>query len=465
MPRMKLTKTAAETAAPAAKDYVIHDTLTPGFLLKVTPAGRKMFMVAYTAANGQRRKPAIGRFGAITVEQARAIAQDWLAQVRRGADPSAERATARAAPTVKDLCARFLADYSIPRNKPSTVKGNRVNINAHIIPKLGHLKVPDVTRADVARMIGEMEKTPTAANLTLACLRKMFSMAEVWGYRPDGSNPTRHIPKFPQRGRTRLITNAELKRLFTYLDRADAEGLEHPFLTVAIRLQFVFAARRSEILNLEWDWIDFENRRVVWPDSKTGGMSKPLSAEAEELLLAAPRLEDSPYVVPSVFDPQKPMSEHTYSAGWSRILERAGVPHCGTHAIRHRSATDIANSGVPVKVGMALTAHKTVTMFMRYVHVEDDPIRAAAEAVSARRRNLVGGAPLPPPVAAPEPAPPALLPEAAAPAVSGPPLGLEDRAYASRTEVGVYRPYRQRTGPNRAAPPKSKAAPKEAEHV
>jgi hypothetical protein len=45
----------------------------PGFLLKVTPAGRKIFMIAYVAANGQRRKPAIGRFGEITVEQAKSL--------------------------------------------------------------------------------------------------------------------------------------------------------------------------------------------------------------------------------------------------------------------------------------------------------------------------------------------------------------------------------------------------------
>ena len=42
----------------------------------------------------------------------------------------------------------------------------------------------------------------------------------------------------------------------------------------------------SEILALEWSWIDFENRRVVWPDSKTGGISKPLSQEAIRLLMA-----------------------------------------------------------------------------------------------------------------------------------------------------------------------------------
>lgn len=466
MPKLKLTKSVAESAQPLAKDYEIRDTAVPGFVLKVTPAGRKMFMLAYTAANGQRRKPAIGRFGEITVEQARGIAQDWLAEVRRGADPSAERAAARQAPTMKELCDRFISDYSIPRNRPSTVKGNRVNINAHILPALGHLKVPDVARPDIATLIGRMEKTPTAANRTLCVLRKMFNMAEVWGYRPDGSNPCRHIPKFPERGRTKLINNTELKRLFTYLDRADAEGLEHPFLTLAVRLQFAFAARRSEILNLEWSWIDFENRRVVWPDSKTGGMSKPLSAEAQELLENAPRLEDSPFVVPSIFDPQRAMPDHTYSAGWRRMIERAGIPHCGTHAIRHRAATDIANSGVPVKVGMALTAHKTVTMFMRYVHAEDDPIRAAAEAVSARRRSLVGGvAPPPPPTPVPPPAPPQPLPERAAQASSDPPLGLMDGAYTSRTKLGNYRPYRKRSGPNRAVPPKAEQTGKDTRHV
>ena len=117
-----------------------------------------------------------------------------------------------------------------------------------------------------------------------------------------------------------------------------------------------------------------------------------MSAEAVRLLETAPRFEKSPYVCPSIFDPNRPMSKHTYYNGWRRILGRAGLPRIGTHGIRHRSATDIANSGIPVKVGMALTAHKTVTMFMRYVHTEDDPVRAAADAVAFRRQGLIGDA-------------------------------------------------------------------------
>ncbi len=228
------------------------------------------------------------------------------------------------------------------------------------------------------------------------------------------------------------------------------DSLEHPFILLAIRLQFEFAARMSEILKLEWAWVDLGNRRVEWPDSKTGGMSKPMGTEAVRLLEAAPRLEGSPYVCPSILDPNRPMPKHTYYNGWRRILGRAGLPLMGTHGIRHRSATDIANSGISVKVGMVLTAHKTVTMFMRYVHTEDDPVKAAADAVSRRRHALVGSAAVAAatnsasiPIKAPETMP-ALTTE---PKKS---LGLDDGNYRSQTTLENYRPFRHRGGTNRA---------------
>lgn len=470
MPKLKLTKTAVDTAIVRDKDYELRDTIVPGFLLKVTPAGRKIFMVQYTTGSGQRRKPAIGRFGEITVEQARSIAQDWLADVRKGGDPSAERSAARKAPTMAELCNQFISDYSETRNKPATIRTNRGYVRTHIVPALGHLKVADVTRADVTALMKRMERSPINANRVLSCLRKMFNLAEVWGYRPDGSNPCRHIPKYPERGKTRLITDPELKKLYAYLEQADAEGLEHPFLTLAIRLQFEFAARMSEIVQLEWSWVDLENCRIVWPDSKTGGMSKPISAEALRILEAAPRMEDSPYVCPSIFDPTKPMGKATYYHGWKRILKRAGLPHIGTHGIRHRAATDIANSGVPLKVGMVLTAHKTVTMFMRYVHTEDDPIRFAAEAVAERRKSVIAGRRPPAQTAAPPPASsplPPVLQDAEPPPVpetsesaGEKPLGYDDGQYTSRTRVGNYRPFRHRAGANRALPPGTKRSGK-----
>lgn len=114
-----------------------------------------------------------------------------------------------------------------------------------------------------------MEKSPTQANRVLSLVRKMFNLAELWGYRPDGTNPCRHLPKSPEKGSTRLITNEQMTKLFTYFEKAEAEGLEHPILLLPVRLQFEFAARMSEVRLLQWDWLDLPNRRVVWPDSKT----------------------------------------------------------------------------------------------------------------------------------------------------------------------------------------------------
>lgn len=450
MPTVKLTKTVVERATPEKSAYELRDTITPGFLCKVTPKGRRVFMLSYRTNAGDKRKPAIGRFGELTVDQARSIAQEWMAEVRRGKDPSAAKHAARRALSIKELCDKFIDDYSVPKNRPSTVDGNRKTIKCHIIPAFGNLKARDITRPDVAELIARMKGTPTAANHVLSLLRKMFNMAEVWGIREDGSNPCRHVPKYPEGRRTRLITDDELIRIFGYMDKADGEGLEHPFITLAVRLQFTFAARMSEIINLEWAWVDFAKRRVCWPDSKTGEISKPMSEDALSLLNSAETRGLSDYVIPSPFDSRKPMPPYTYAKGWARILKNAEVPHLGTHGIRHRATTDIANSGVPIKVGMQLTAHKTVAQFMRYVHTEDDPVRAAAELVSTRRASMLGARGILMQVEAPASDTTVSVPSGSEPSFVG------DGRNDSRILIGNYRPYRPRRGANRAIAPGKK---------
>ena len=388
MAKIKLTKTAVESAQPQAKDIELRDTVVPGFLCKITPKGRRVFMLQYRTNSGQPRKPSLGLFGELTVEQARVMAQDWLAEVRRGGDPGGAKAEARKAPTVEALCKKFMEDYSKKRNKPSTQRGYQAVIDRCIVPLIGRKKVQDVKRPDIAGLMEKLAYKPAEANNAFGVLRKMFNLAEVWGHRPDGTNPCRHVPMYPNGKATHLISDEDMGKLFRRLEHIEAEGLENYVIPLAIRLQFEFAGRRSEIVTLRWDWVDLDNRRVVWPDSKTGGMSKPMSEEAYRLLSTAPRQEGTPYVLPSPSHPGKHLTTGEYYGGWSRALKAAGATHVGTHGIRHRSATDIANSGIPVKVGMALTAHKTVAMFMRYVHTEDDPVRKAAELVANRRKTI-----------------------------------------------------------------------------
>src|SRR5262249_19668217 len=109
-------------------------------------------------------------------------------------------------------------------------------------------------------------------------------------------------------------------------------------------------------------------------------------------------------------------------------------------------------------------------MFMRYVHTEDDPVRAAAEAATQRRMTVIGSEPRPSGSAPPAPEPPPNA-SAAEPAIAafGPddkPLGFEDGKYPSRTRLGNYRPFRHRMGANRAVPPGDKRTkPAKASHA
>lgn len=145
---------------------------------------------------------------------------------------------------------------------------------------LGRMKVQDVERPDVASMMKKMEHKPADADHTFGVMRKMFSLAEVRGYRPDGTNPCRYVHMCSAGKATHLISDEEMGKLFRYLDHLEVERLWHAVIPLTIRLQCEFAARLSKIVSLQWDLVDLENQRVVWPDSKIGNMSKPMSEEA-----------------------------------------------------------------------------------------------------------------------------------------------------------------------------------------
>lgn len=86
MAKIKLTKSAVDAAQPQAKAVELRDAVVPGFLCKITPAGRKVFMVHYRTNPGERRKPALGQYGELTVDhqwRPMGMCDSWQAS-RRG---------------------------------------------------------------------------------------------------------------------------------------------------------------------------------------------------------------------------------------------------------------------------------------------------------------------------------------------------------------------------------------------
>src|SRR6266581_3962944 len=114
MPRVKLTKSVIDALPIPSKDVVYLDTGSPGFGVKVTPKGRKVFIVLYrTGGAGSRlRKYTIGPYGRVTLHQARVAAQQVYAARLEGRDPAGEKREAKrrvVADRVEDLLESFIA--------------------------------------------------------------------------------------------------------------------------------------------------------------------------------------------------------------------------------------------------------------------------------------------------------------------------------------------------------------------
>ena len=370
---IKLTKRTVESLKPGAKDYFVWDAQIVGFGLRVMPSGAKTYQAQYRKG-GRTRRVSLGRHGKITAEQARLLAQEAMGRVAKGENPAEEISQHRRAPTVAALCERFFEQHVLENCKPSTQREYRRALDLFIKPTIGSFKTVDVERKDIAELHQKHRDKPYQANRTLGVLSKMFNLAEVWGLRPDGSNPCRHVPKYREVKRERYLSQAELLQLGTTLAEVEAEGAETPHIVAAFRLLTLTGCRLSEIQKLRWDYIT--ERGIELPDSKTGSRRIPLPASARAVLASLPDPGENPYVIAGkcpnshITDLQHP---------WRRIRERAGLPGVRIHDLRHTYASNAVSSGMPIQMVGKLLGHTQLQTTMRYAHLADDPVNRAAE--------------------------------------------------------------------------------------
>ena len=191
-----------------------------------------------------------------------------------------------------ELGRRFLKEYVPVHCKPNTQAGNRRSVTLFVDPALGEMRVSEVNRKDIAKLHHDMRDKPYQANRALGVLSKMFSLAEVWGLRPDGSNPCRHVKRYNENKRERFLSPGEAERLGEVLREAE---LEMPSAVAAFRLLLLTGCRLSEIQRLRWEYV--KDDCIELPDAKTGGRVVPLGPEARAVLANIARDKDSPWVI------------------------------------------------------------------------------------------------------------------------------------------------------------------------
>ena len=111
----KLTKRAIDAATPQERRNEVWDAELKGFGVRIEPSGLKTFILRYRAGAGGRRAPKrfvnLGKYGAVTPDEARRQAREHLGTVARGAHPGQELARQRSAPTLADAARRFMAEH------------------------------------------------------------------------------------------------------------------------------------------------------------------------------------------------------------------------------------------------------------------------------------------------------------------------------------------------------------------
>jgi integrase len=387
--KARLTKTAVEALERGSRDIYAWDDRVAGFGVKVTPKGARIYVLKYRAGRLQRWMT-LGRHGEMTAEQARAKAVMLRGAIAGGADPAHRRDEEAADPTVDNLADRYLEQYAATHKKPRSIEEDERNLKLHVRPQLGRMRVGDVTRQDVLKLHHRLRTTPVAANRVTALLSKMFSLAEEWGIRPEGSNPARHIKKFAERSHKRFLSTGELQRLGKALTDAEAEG-EQPIGVAVIRLLMLTGCRRAEILTLRWPFVDFDRSCLRLPESKTGDKVVRLGAPALDLLADLPRFADSPFVFPALRH-TTPGGKRRVGAGhfvgieriWGRVRSRAGIG-------RHTFASWAVMGGMTLPIVGELLGHRQPSTTARYTHLADDPLRAAADRVAGAIAGALDG--------------------------------------------------------------------------
>jgi integrase len=391
--RQKITKTAVDAMLPGA---LIWDTECRGLAVR-RQADARVYLVKYRSAERRQRWLRIGIHGSPwTVETARQEVRRLLGLVAQGQDPAATKINARTAPTIADLCDRFLAEHVDAKLKPMSAASYRRIVTAIIKPKLGARLITAVTRDDVARLHHALRATPYLGNRSMAVLGKCFVLAERWGLRPQSTNPVRGIEKYREKARERYLSADELARLGEALAAGEADTLKvedkpvtlSVFAVAALRLLIYTGARVSEILTLRWEDVDLERGVLNLRDSKTGKKSIALNVGAKAVLEALPRVDGNPHVIVggragaplvNLKDP------------WYAVRAAAGLTDVRMHDIRHTFASAAVDAGLSLPVIGGLLGHTQAATTKRYAHLRDAVKAEAAELVGARIAKAMGG--------------------------------------------------------------------------
>ena len=372
----------------------LFDSELTGFGIMATPAGTKTFFYFYGPSQ-RRRYLTIGRYGPLTVTQARELAKVAAGKVAQGHDPQDEKVGTRK--EQRQTFRAWVTDYLVIIESKKVTWKTDSRFLKWAVKRIGSLPLTQVTTEEVERLTqlvraeglgtsprwkGKPTSRNTTSNRFLASIRACLGHAWRRGLIP--SNPALRIRPFPENPpRQRVLSNGELVKVLN----AVAEVTD-PWAKAAFTLLLETGARTSEVLRARWADLDLEGKlwRIPRPKSGRTGEQIPLADSTVAMLRRLPRQEGSPFVVPGA----KAETHRTdLTRPWQAIQKAAGVQDVHIHDVRRTFGLAIARSA-GIHVASKVLRHSSVAITAAiYAPLGIEELSKAVNKASRERGKLL----------------------------------------------------------------------------
>jgi integrase len=267
----------------------------------------------------------------------------------------------------KEMAEALLTDYQV--NEQRSIVHARGSIR-HLRNFFGLERAIDITTGRIKAYIASRQKEGAAnasINRELAALRRMFTLA----VQDERLRQTPHIPKLPENNaRQGFVDHKTFLALRTNLPR---------YLLDPISFLYLSGWRVGEMRALEWRDVDLQGKIVrLRPEisKNKDGRLLPLSAELLDIIVRAYSMRrlDCPFVF---HRDGEPIGD--FRKAWSNARQLAGLGPILVHDLRRTAVRNMIRAGIPDRVAMALSGHKTRSIFDRYNIVSESDLASASE--------------------------------------------------------------------------------------
>jgi integrase len=347
-----LTNPVIREMAPGA---TVHDDKVKGLHVRATGKSRT-FYFWFRTRTGIQRRPKVGTWPDMTIDEARKIARGWGLDVAAGKDPVAMWRQERGAPTIADLYDLYMERHAV---RKKTADEDKRIWEKYILRRMGARKVADIVRLDIEILHGTYRGRPYQGNRILSLLSKAFSLAEAWDMRPANSNPCHGINRYREAKRRRYLGGAEVSALCGGLLRYQTE---RPQAAAFLLLLLFTGARPSEIAAARWDQL--KGNRIELDTHKTDQTGAPrvifLPPPAVDAIAALPRTTGT------ICGIQSPR------ALWRQLLKDTGLAGIRIYDLRHTFASAALGGDLTLAQIGELLGHRSTQTTARYAHLMED---------------------------------------------------------------------------------------------